>query len=72
MTQTSANLQFCEQLHETFQEIPVAGLALFAYIGHMSAGFLTYKEEVQGQSEDIAIETVKPSCNLHNSSVGII
>jgi len=30
--------------------------SLFAYTGHMSTGFLTYAEEVQRQSEGIAIE----------------
>ena len=57
-----------KQLRETFLKVPVAGLALFAYIGHMSAGFLTYEEEVQRQSEGIAIEKGKPSCNMHDSS----
>lgn len=57
-----------QQLRETFLKVPVAGLALFAYIGHMSTGFLTYAEEVQRQSEGIAIEKGKPSCNMHDSS----
>ena len=57
-----------QQLRETFLKVPVTGLALFAYIGHMKAGFLTYEEEVQRQSEGIVIDKGKPSCNKNDSS----
>lgn len=44
------------EVKKTFLQVDVSGTALFAYVGHMSAGYYTHQQEVQILNEGTAIE----------------
>ena len=47
------------ELKKAFLQVDVSGTALFAYVGHMSAWYYTYQQEVQILNEGTAIEKGK-------------
>lgn len=55
------------EVKKTFLQVDVSGTALFAYVGHMSAGYYTYQQEVQISNEGTAVEKGK-NCMQSRSS----
>ena len=56
------------EVKKTFLHVNVSGTALFAYVGHMSAGYYTYQQEVQISNEGTAIEKGKKCMQSRSSN----
>ena len=56
------------EVKKTFLQVDVSGTALFAYVGHMSAGYYTYQQDVQILNEGTAIEKGKKCMQSRSSN----